>query len=219
MDRQKKVCQGGSASITQGQVLSTDLFGRNPNLDQKPEKKSRKKFILIFRQVTRHVKRCGELLRFSLIFGISIFLRFWEDLPLFWEYFPDFPNDFPEIRGISHISGNPHFARILDFSRRRWTPNHQTRFEKNKNERVPGMFQSVVALRRKRGPVTLTRTAWVKFLPSLTHKTCLCFSAISGLMKLAGPFQSVIAKSVTALCEKLTRSKSGKFPRFLGFSA
>ncbi len=33
---------------------------------------------------------------------------------------------------------------------------------------------SVVGLRRKRGPVTLTRTAWVQFLLSPTHETCLC---------------------------------------------
>ncbi len=44
---------------------------------------------------------------------------------------------------------------------------------------------SVVGLRRKRCPVILTRTAWFQFLPSPTHKTCLCCSAMSGLMKLA----------------------------------
>ncbi len=37
-------------------------------------------------------------------------------------------------------------------------------------------------LRRKRGPVTLTRTAWLHFLPSPTpqHETCLCCSAMIG---------------------------------------
>jgi hypothetical protein len=44
---------------------------------------------------------------------------------------------------------------------------------------------SVVGLRRKRGPVTLTWTAWVQFLPSPTHETCLCCSVMSGSMKLA----------------------------------
>ena len=44
---------------------------------------------------------------------------------------------------------------------------------------------SVVGLRRKLGPVILTWTAWVQFLPSPTHETCLCCSAVSGLMKLA----------------------------------
>jgi hypothetical protein len=45
-----------------------------------------------------------------------------------------------------------------------------------------------VRLRRKRGPVTLTRMAWVQFLPSPTHETCLssCCFAMSDLMKLAG---------------------------------
>ena len=44
---------------------------------------------------------------------------------------------------------------------------------------------SVVGLRRKRCPVTLTQTVWVQFLPAPTHETCLCCSAKSGLMKLA----------------------------------
>ncbi len=44
---------------------------------------------------------------------------------------------------------------------------------------------STVCLRRKQCPVTLTRTAWVQFLPAPTHETCLCCSAKSGLMKLA----------------------------------
>ena len=35
------------------------------------------------------------------------------------------------------------------------------------------------------GPVTLTWTASVQFLPSPTDETCLCCSAMSGLMKLA----------------------------------
>jgi hypothetical protein len=43
---------------------------------------------------------------------------------------------------------------------------------------------SVVGLRRKWGPVILIWTAWVQFLPSPTHETCLCCSAMSGLMKL-----------------------------------
>ena len=42
--------------------------------------------------------------------------------------------------------------------------------------------------RRKReaaGLATLTWTAWVRFLPSPKHKTCICCSARSGLMKQA----------------------------------
>ena len=46
-------------------------------------------------------------------------------------------------------------------------------------------IRSLVGLRRKRCPVTLTRTVWVQFLPAPTHETCLCCSAKSGLMKLA----------------------------------
>ncbi len=38
---------------------------------------------------------------------------------------------------------------------------------------------SVVGLRRKRCPVTLTVTAWVQFLPSPTHETCLYCSSKS----------------------------------------
>ncbi len=44
---------------------------------------------------------------------------------------------------------------------------------------------SIVGLRRKRCPITLTRTAWVQFLPAPTHETCLFCSAESLLMKLA----------------------------------
>ncbi len=57
---------------------------------------------------------------------------------------------------------------------------------------------SVVGLRRKRCPVTLTVTAWVQFLPSPTHETCLCCSAMSGLMKLACLYQSDLAKSIVS---------------------
>ena len=39
--------------------------------------------------------------------------------------------------------------------------------------------------RSKRCPVTLTGTAWVRFLPAPTHETCLCCSAKSSLMNLA----------------------------------
>ncbi len=44
---------------------------------------------------------------------------------------------------------------------------------------------TVVGLRQKRGPVILTCTAWVQFLPSPTHETCLSCSAMTCLMKKA----------------------------------
>ena len=58
-----------------------------------------------------------------------------------------------------------------------------------------GMYRplSVIGLRRMRGPVTLTLTAWIQFLPSPssswavdspTHEMCLCCASMSGLMKL-----------------------------------
>ncbi len=57
---------------------------------------------------------------------------------------------------------------------------------------------SVVGLRRKRCPVTLTWTVWVQFLPAPTHETCLCCSAKSGLMKLACPHNHVVAGELTS---------------------
>jgi hypothetical protein len=38
---------------------------------------------------------------------------------------------------------------------------------------------SVIGLRRKRCPVTLTRTACVQFIPAPTHEKCLCCFAKS----------------------------------------
>jgi hypothetical protein len=43
----------------------------------------------------------------------------------------------------------------------------------------------VVGLMQKRGPVILIRTVWGRFLPSPTHETSFCCSAMSGLMNLA----------------------------------
>jgi hypothetical protein len=42
-----------------------------------------------------------------------------------------------------------------------------------KDRKVGPFCLSVVRLRRKRCPVTLTRTAWVQVLPAPTHETCL----------------------------------------------
>ncbi len=60
---------------------------------------------------------------------------------------------------------------------------------------------SVVGLRRKRCPVTLTRTAWVQFLPAPMHETYLCCSAKSGLMKLACLSQNdAFRETILSLC-------------------
>ena len=103
--------------------------------------------------------------------------------------------------GVISLSSSCHFFRWSLFHSMPWVEiplawHHQPYFPEGKAKNFCNLFKMncplnvgrpviVIGLRRKRGPVILTRTAWVRFMPSLTHETCLRCSAISDFIYLA----------------------------------